>query len=131
MFSVLSSRRIAATVAGVALLSLTAACGGSGNASFCADAPWTKAFSDYSTSMASAGVDLNKFNDASQKLSTDLKDLAGKTDGDLAAALNDLSATFGKFKIDPKDPAGAATAAQDMAKQAQEATTKLAKACTS
>ncbi|MER7133173.1 hypothetical protein [Streptosporangium saharense] len=131
MFSVLSSRRIAATVAGAALLSFTAACGGSGNAEFCAQAPWTKAFTDYSTSITGAGTDLSKFNDASQKLSADLKELAGKTDGDLASALNDLSATWAKFKIDPKDPAGAATAAQDMAKQAQEATVKLGKACSS
>ncbi|MBB4920102.1 hypothetical protein ACFY19_34875 [Streptosporangium saharense] len=131
MFSVLSSRRIAATVAGAALLSFTAACGGSGNAEFCAQAPWTKAFTDYSTTTASAGTDLNKFNDASQKLSADLKELAGKTDGDLASALNDFSATWANFKLDPKDPAGAATTAQEMTKQLQEATTKLAKACTS
>ncbi|MER7207615.1 MULTISPECIES: hypothetical protein [Streptosporangium] len=131
MFSVLSSRRIAATVAGAALLSFTAACGGSGNAEFCAQAPWTKAFTDYTTATASAGTDFSKFNDASQKLSADLKELAGKTDGDLASALNDLAKTWGDFKIDPKDLAGAGATVQNMAKSAQEATVKLGKACSS
>ncbi|MEU1730754.1 hypothetical protein [Streptosporangium sp. NPDC020145] len=131
MFSVLSSRRIAATVAGAALLSFTAACGGSGNAEFCAQAPWTKAFTDYTTSITGAGTDLSKFNDASQKLSADLKELAGKTDGDLASALNDLATSWGDFKLDDKDPAAAGAAAQNMTKQLQEATVKLGKACTS
>ncbi|GAA3131744.1 hypothetical protein [Streptosporangium carneum] len=131
MFSVLSSRRIAATVAGAALLSFTAACGGSGNAAFCADAPWTKAFTDYTTSVSSAGLDIKKMNDASQKLSADLKELAGKTDGDLASAINDLATAWEKLKIDPKDPAGAAAATQDMTKNLQEGTAKLAKACSS
>ncbi|MFD0887107.1 hypothetical protein ACFQ08_21380 [Streptosporangium algeriense] len=131
MFSVLSSRRIAATIAGAALLSFTAACGGSGNAEFCAQAPWTKAFTDYTNTAAGAALDPNKLNDAGQKLSADLKELAGKTDGDLASALNDLAKTWGEFKIDAKDPAAAAQSAQDMLKQTQEATTKLAKACSS
>ncbi len=127
MFSVLSSRRIAATVAGAVLLSLTAACGGSGNAALCTDAQ--KLFTDYASSASASAGDLNKFNEANQKFSADLKALAGKADGDLASALNDFSTTWGNFKIDPKDPAGAASAAQDMAKKSQEATVKLGKAC--
>ncbi|MEV4092244.1 hypothetical protein [Streptosporangium saharense] len=129
MFSVLSSRRIAATVAGAALLSFTAACGGSSNAAACTDAQ--KLFTDYTSATTASAGDLNKFNEANQKFSADLKALADKSDGDLASALNDFSTTWGNIKIDAKDPAGSTSALQDMAKKAQEAAVKLGNACSS
>lgn len=129
MLSVLSSRRVAATVAGAALLSLSAACGGSGNAAICSEAPWSKAFTDYTTSATATAGDLNKFNEANAKLAADLKELAGKADGDLAAALNDLSATWASLKVDPKDPAASSAALGSLGTKTQEAVGKLAKAC--
>lgn len=127
MFPLLSSRRIAATVAGAALLSLTAACGGSGDAAVCTDAQ--KLFADYTASAPRISGDLGKFNEATQKFSADLKTLAGKADGELAGALNDLSTTFGGFKIDPNDPAAASAAVQELSKKTIEAGTRLGNAC--
>jgi hypothetical protein len=127
MFRVFSSRRIAVAVAGAALVSMTSACGAGANTALCNDAQ--KLFTDYSSSAAAIAGDLNKFNEANQKFSADLKALAGKADGDLASALNDFSATWGALKIDPNDPASAATAVQDLGTKAQQATTKLASAC--
>ncbi|MDP9865870.1 MULTISPECIES: hypothetical protein [Streptosporangium] len=127
MRSPLFSRRIAATLAGAALISLTAACGGSGNAALCTEA--TKLMTDYSSSVASFGTDLGKYNEANQKLADSLKALAGKADGELASALNDFSATWASFKIDEKDPAASAAALQDIGKKTQEAAAKFGSAC--
>ncbi|MFF5208995.1 hypothetical protein [Streptosporangium sp. NPDC000396] len=127
MFSVLSSRRIAATVAGAALLSLTAACGGSGDTALCGEAK--QLMTSYTSSMAANVGDPKKFNDANQKFADDLKALAGKADGDLASALNDLSSTFGAVKLDAKDPAATAASVQDLGKKAAEAGAKLGTAC--
>ncbi|GAA3441518.1 hypothetical protein [Planomonospora venezuelensis] len=127
MFRVLSPRRIAVAVAGAALVSMSAACGAGANTALCADAQ--KLFTDYSSTAAGAAGDLNKFNEANQKLSADLKALADKADGELASALNDFSATWGALKIDPNNPAAATTALQDLGTKAQQATTKLASAC--
>jgi hypothetical protein len=131
MFSALSPRRIAVAVAGAALISMTAACGGSSaNSAICTDAAWTKSFTDYTTAAtASAGGDLSKFNDATAKLSADLKTLAGTADGDVASALTDLSTSLGEIKIDPNDPASAATALSGVGTKIQEASTNLIKAC--
>jgi hypothetical protein len=129
MFSALSPRRIAVTFVGVALISMTAACGGSATSEICSGASWTKAFTDYSTAAAASAGDLNKYNDATVKLAADLKALADTTDGDLATALNDLSTSFGAIKIDPNDPASAATALSGVGSKVQEASTKLIKAC--
>ncbi|MFB9892456.1 hypothetical protein [Planobispora takensis] len=127
MFSVLSPRRIAAVAAGAVLLSLTAACGAGSNTALCNEAQ--KLFTDYSSNAATISGDLAKFNEANQKFSADLKALAAKADGELASALNDFSATWGALKIDPNNPAGAASAVQDLGTKAQQATTKLASAC--
>ncbi|MER5320394.1 hypothetical protein [Streptosporangium roseum] len=127
MLSVLSSRRIAVTVAGAALISMTAACGGSANAEACASA--TKLITDYSSSAAANATDLEKYQAANQKFSEDLKALAGTTDGDLAAALNDLSTSMGGLKIDEKDPAAFAAALPEFTKKLTEAGTKLQTTC--
>ena len=129
MFSALSSRRISLAFAGIALVSMTAACGGSADSAICTDAAWTKAFTDYTTAATAGAADLGKVNDATAKLSADLKALAGTADGDVATALNDLATSFESFKIDPNDPASAATALSGVGAKMQEATTNLAKAC--
>ncbi|MEV4376864.1 hypothetical protein ACFQVD_42685 [Streptosporangium amethystogenes subsp. fukuiense] len=130
MFRALSSRRIAVAAAGAALISMTAACGGSStNDAICAEAAWSKIFTDYSTAATAGAGDLGKFNDATAKLAADLKALADTADGDLAAALTDLSTSFGSFKIDPNDPAAAATAAGTFGTKIQEASNKLVAAC--
>lgn len=127
MLSVLSSRRIAVTVAGAALISMTAACGGSANAALCTEA--TKLMTDYTTSMASVGTDFGKYNEVNQKLSADFKALAGKADGELATALDGFATTWAAFKIDEKDPAASAAAIQEISKKSQEATLKFGSAC--
>ncbi|MFC7648852.1 hypothetical protein ACFQX6_56780 [Streptosporangium lutulentum] len=108
---------------------MTAACGGSAGSEICTDAAWTKSFTDYSAAAASSAGDLNKFNEATAKLSADLKTLAGTADGEVATALNDLATSLEGLKIDPSDPAAAAAAAGTMTTKLQEATTKLASAC--
>ncbi|MFD8555974.1 hypothetical protein ACWDOR_28425 [Streptosporangium canum] len=127
MLSVLSSRRIAVTVAGAALISMTAACGGSANAETCASA--TKLMTDYGSATAANLADLEKYKAANQKLSEDLKALAGTADGDLATALNDLSTSMGSLKIDEKDPAAFAAAVPEFTKKLTEAGAKLQTTC--
>ncbi len=131
MFRALSSRRLAvAAAAGIALISMTAACGASSaNSAVCTEAAWSKPFADFTTAATSSAGDLNKYNDATAKLAADLKALAGTAEGEVATALNDLATSFESVKIDPNDPAAAATAAGSLATKAQEASTKLAAAC--
>ncbi|GAA2876505.1 hypothetical protein GCM10010517_37700 [Streptosporangium fragile] len=130
MFSALSSRRIGLLTAGVALISLTAtACGSSANSEICSGAAWSKAFSDYTASATAGVADPNKLNEAGAKLSADLKELAGKADGELATALTELADAFGSLKIDPNDPTAAASAAASFGQKTQEAAAKLAAAC--
>ena len=94
MFSALSSRRISLAFAGIALVSMTAACGGSTNSAICTEASWSKAFTDYAAAAGAGAGDLDKVNDATAKLGADLKTLAGTADGEVATALNDLATTF-------------------------------------
>ncbi|MER5623901.1 hypothetical protein [Streptosporangium sp. NPDC002544] len=109
---------------------MTAACGGSsGNDAICTEAAWTKIFTDYTTSATAGAGDVNKLNDATAKLAADLKALAGTADGDVATALTDLATSFESIKIDPNDPTAAATAVTSFGSKMQEATTKLAAAC--
>ena len=68
------------------------------NSAICTEASWSKAFTDYSTAAAAGAGDLNKFNEATAKLATDLKTLAGTADGDLATALTDLATSFDRSR---------------------------------
>ncbi|GAA3007842.1 hypothetical protein [Streptosporangium longisporum] len=129
MFRALSSRRIAVAVAGAALISMTAACGGSANDEVCKNAAWSKSFTDFNTSVAGAAGDAGKINAATAKLGGDLKALAAKADGDVATALTDLGASFEAVKIDANDPAAAASAMEPLVSKIQEAGTKFAAAC--
>ncbi|WP_406312788.1 hypothetical protein OHA77_30180 [Streptosporangium sp. NBC_01639] len=126
MLTALTSRRIAVAVAGVALLSMTAACG-SGNAALCTEAQ--QLITGYTSSMAANVGDLEKFNQANQKLGEDLKALAAKSDGDVASALNDVATSMGGLKIDAKDPSAAAAAVPEFSKKLTEAGVKLQTSC--
>ncbi|MBG0815638.1 hypothetical protein [Planomonospora sp. ID82291] len=127
MFSLLSSRRIAAAVAGAALLSMTAACGGAANAEACTEAK--NILTDVTTSMSTVGTDPAKFNAATQKTADDLKALAGKTDGDLSTALTGFADVWASIKIDTANPAGLATSIQELSSKSQTFATELNKAC--
>lgn len=130
MFRALSSRRLAVAAVGVALISMTAACGASStNSAVCTEAAWSKPFADFTTAATASAGDLTKYNDAIAKLAADLKALAGTADGDVATALTDLATSFESARIDASDPAAAATALGSLATKTQEATTKLAEAC--
>ncbi|GAB2444934.1 hypothetical protein [Streptosporangium sandarakinum] len=127
MVSVLTSRRVAATVAGAVLLSLSAACGGSGDAAMCADAQ--KVMTGFQTDFAGAGLDTEKMNAVNEKYAANFKAMAAKADGDLASALNDLSAAFGALKLDTGDSKASVTAVQSFTTKISEAGVKLTTAC--
>ncbi|MFC6080590.1 hypothetical protein [Sphaerisporangium aureirubrum] len=120
------SRYALAVSAAAILVSLTTACGG-GAQPVCQDA--VKAFNDYSTQAAAGAGNLEAFNKANADLAAKLKDLSDKADGDLKATLADLSATWGGIKVDPSNPAAAATELSKLGTQATDATQKLAKNC--
>ncbi|MEO3807551.1 hypothetical protein ABGB17_00965 [Sphaerisporangium sp. B11E5] len=120
------SRPALAVCAAAVLVSLTAACGGGGQPA-CQDA--VKAFQDYSTQAAAGAGNLDAFNKANADLATKLKNLSDQADGDLKATLADLSATWGGIKIDPANPAAAATELSKLSSKASEATQKLASNC--
>ncbi|MEU6740794.1 hypothetical protein [Streptosporangium sandarakinum] len=127
MVSVLTSRRVAATVAGAVLLSLSAACGGSADAAMCADAK--KVMTGFQTDFAGAGLDMKKMTAVAEKYAANSKAMAAKADGDLASALNDLSASFGALKLDADNPEASAAATQEFSKKVMEAGVKLTTAC--
>ncbi|MFI6905875.1 hypothetical protein ACIBKY_31740 [Nonomuraea sp. NPDC050394] len=107
-----SRRRIAITIATLTLAGLTTACGGLGNAVDCASmsADLNKITQEFTTSMTSAGTDIKAIETASSDAAGKIKTLAGKHDGDLASALNDLAAVFEGIKVDEKNPASATEA---------------------
>ncbi|WP_449060937.1 hypothetical protein [Planomonospora algeriensis] len=127
MFSLLSSRRIAVTLAGAALVSMTAACGGAANAEVCSEA--TSLLNSSTTTLTSAGADPAKFNAATKKVADDFKALAAKTDGDLATAINGYASIWDSIKVDAGNPAGLATALQDVSAKSQAFGNELIKAC--
>ncbi|MFI6506981.1 hypothetical protein ACIBCT_05195 [Streptosporangium sp. NPDC050855] len=129
MFRALSSRRIAVAVAGAALFTMTAACGSAANDEVCTGTALTKSFNDFTTAATGSAGDPAKFNAATAKLGTDLKAQAANADGDVAAALNDMATSFEAVKIDANDPAAAAAAMGPLTSKMQEASSKLAAAC--
>ncbi|GAA0367061.1 hypothetical protein GCM10009530_16170 [Microbispora corallina] len=109
-----------------ALLTLTAACGGSAQASVCQEA--TQAFTDYSTKAGASAGNIDGINTATKDLAAKLKDLSGKADGDLKTALVGMADSWASFKIDVSDP-GAAAKLSQFATKATQATQDLAAAC--
>lgn len=100
-------RRLAIAVATLAFAGLTTtACSGLGNAVDCATmaADLNKITQEFSTATASAGTDIKAIETASADAAGKIKTLAGKYDGDLASALNDMATVFESIKVDQKDP---------------------------
>ncbi|MEW9532724.1 hypothetical protein [Microbispora sp. NPDC049125] len=115
-----------ALAAASVLLSLTAACGSSAQASVCQDA--TKAFTDYSAKAGASAGNLENLNSATADLASRLKDLSGQADGDLKTALAGMADSWASFKIDITDPAATAKLTEFTTK-ATQATQQLAAAC--
>ncbi|NUT09063.1 MAG: hypothetical protein HOQ38_01205 [Nonomuraea sp.] len=89
-------RRLALAVATISLAALTTACGAVGQAVDCNSAAneVTKIATEWSTAISKDATNTKALGEASKTAATKTKDLAGKYDGDVAAALNDLAAGF-------------------------------------
>ncbi|MEO3892659.1 hypothetical protein [Nonomuraea sp. B5E05] len=93
-------RRLAVAAATLTLAVLTTACGALGNAVDCNTAAGeaSKIASEWSTAVTKNATDTDAIGTASQTAADKTKELAGKYDGEVAAALNDLAAGFDSLK---------------------------------
>ncbi|MEO3801268.1 hypothetical protein [Nonomuraea sp. B1E8] len=93
-------RRLAVAAATLTLAVLTTACGALGNAVDCNTAAGeaSKIASEWSTAVTKNATDTDAIGTASQTAADKTKELAGKYDGEVAAALNDLAAGFDSMK---------------------------------
>ncbi|SDQ32165.1 hypothetical protein [Thermostaphylospora chromogena] len=124
MFNVLSRRLLAVAAASVAFMGLTTACSAVDTAATCSEA--TKILQDYTSQVTSNIGDLDAVNKANKEMSDKFKALASQADGELATVLNDVATSFDtSLDADSADP----NAALEFGKNAQEALTKLGKAC--
>ncbi|SDH38861.1 hypothetical protein SAMN05421505_11513 [Sinosporangium album] len=155
MFRVSYRRSASALAAATAFVFLTAACGGGetdtaakpaesssapadskpaeqpaggDNAKICADA--TQIGLDMTGKMTELMADPAAGRKAYDEAAARFKDLAGQASGDLATALNDMSALYASLKFDESDPTKAIAAVTEAAKKVQDTSTALAKACT-
>lgn len=89
-------RRLALAVATISLAALTTACGAVGQAVDCNSAAneVTKIATEWSSAITKDATNAKALGEASKTAATKTKDLAGKYDGEVAAALNDLAAGF-------------------------------------
>ncbi len=89
-------RRLAVAAATLSLAVLTTACGALGQAVDCNTAAQeaSKIMTDWSSEVTKNATDANAVGTASATAADRTKELAGKYDGDVAAALNDLAAGF-------------------------------------
>ncbi|MFI6323470.1 hypothetical protein ACIBG8_38495 [Nonomuraea sp. NPDC050556] len=118
----INSRRIATTLAAVSLAGLLSACG-VGQKVDCVTMSneVTKISQEFTTALSGAATDPKAIETASADAGAKLKALAGKYDGDLASAINDLANLFDGMK----DPANAATSAGKI----PDIQAKITKAC--
>ncbi|MEV4288525.1 hypothetical protein AB0K40_23705 [Nonomuraea bangladeshensis] len=89
-------RRLAIAAATISLAVLTTACGALGQAVDCNSAAQeaSKIMTDWSSEVTKNATDAKAVGAASATAADKTKELAGKYDGDVAAALNDLAAGF-------------------------------------
>ncbi|MFI6739951.1 hypothetical protein ACIBI9_44110 [Nonomuraea sp. NPDC050451] len=89
-------RRLAVAAATLTLAVLTTACGALGQAVDCNTAAQeaTKIMNEWTTAITKDATDTKAIGTASKDAAAKTKELAGKYDGDVAAALNDLAAGF-------------------------------------
>ncbi|GAA0915228.1 hypothetical protein [Nonomuraea longicatena] len=122
-----SRRRIAITVAALSLAGFATGCGAIGQAVDCTQVATdiTTISNDYTKAMGAVGTDMDAFNKAGEDAAAKAKELAGKYDGELKTALNDLAATFESMKMDKDNPA----AAMDGVTKLPEFVDKVQKAC--
>jgi hypothetical protein len=118
-------RRIALAAATLTLAGLTTACGAIGNAVDCNQVAQevNKITAEFTSSMTTSATDAKAIEAASHKTAGELKDLAGKYDGDLAGALTDMAAIFDGIKA--ADP----TSTADTMAKLPAATAKFQSAC--
>ncbi|MED7930315.1 hypothetical protein SMD20_39220 [Nonomuraea sp. LP-02] len=89
-------RRLAIAAATLSLAVLTTACGALGQAVDCNSAAQeaSKIMTDWSSEVTKNAADTKAVGTASATAADKTKELAGKYDGEVAAALNDLAAGF-------------------------------------
>ncbi|GAA1715911.1 hypothetical protein [Nonomuraea bangladeshensis] len=89
-------RRLAIAAATISLAVLTTACGALGQAVDCNSAAQeaSKIMTDWSSEVTKNATDAKAVGAASATAADKTKELAGKYDGNVAAALNDLAAGF-------------------------------------
>ncbi|QYC44340.1 hypothetical protein Nocox_33865 [Nonomuraea coxensis DSM 45129] len=89
-------RRLAVAAATLSLAVLTTACGALGQAVDCNTAAneATKIMTDWSSEVTKNAADAKAIGTASATAADKTKELAGKYDGEVAAALNDLASGF-------------------------------------
>jgi hypothetical protein len=89
-------RRLAVAAATLTLAVLTTACGALGQAVDCNSAAneATKIMTDWSSEVTKNAADTKAIGTASKTAAGKTKELAGKYDGEVAAALNDLASGF-------------------------------------
>lgn len=122
-----NSRRIAISLAALSLAGLLSACGAVGQAVDCNAVAQeiTTISTEFSTAASGAATDPDSFNKASADAAGKVKALAGKYDGDLAAALNELAGAFEGMKLDPANP----SAVLESVNKIQGFQTKITAAC--
>lgn len=96
-----NSRRIAISLAALSLAGLLSACG-VGQAVDCnaAATDAAKIMNEWTGSITKNAADPKAMETASAEAATKSKELAGKYDGELAAALNDMASGFENVKMD-------------------------------
>ncbi|HEX4814238.1 MAG TPA: hypothetical protein VFV66_15955 [Nonomuraea sp.] len=95
-------RRLAVAAATFTLAVFTTACGALGQAVDCntAASEASKIATEWSTTVTQSATDGSAVEAASKTAAQKTKDLAGKYDGEVAAALNDLASGFESIKGD-------------------------------
>jgi hypothetical protein len=118
-------RRLALAVATISLAALTTACGAVGQAVDCNSAAneVTKIATEWSSAITKDATNTKALGDASKAAATKTKDLAGKYDGEVAAALNDLAAGFESLQ------SGDITKATEFSGKMSGFQTKITSAC--
>lgn len=102
--------------------------GGADNAAVCRDA--IQALKKFSESASVTSADnFDSFNSAAQELSTELKTLAGQSDGELKSTLTSMAKAWGDLKVDTSDLAGSASRMLEATQQVSEQNRKLVSAC--
>ncbi|MEW1840152.1 hypothetical protein AB0392_19585 [Nonomuraea angiospora] len=128
MFRTPFRRGLAAAAACIALSGSASACGGGGNADVCTET--FKLYEDYTTQAQSAAGDAASMNKLNADIGAKVKELAGKAEGDLAAALNGMADTFTNAQIDPSDKDAALAELQEVRTNMKTALDKVNAICT-